>query len=185
MNETAQKSLETRFMETEVICRRCQATWQPAIAKFVNVKNDPDARLGILLKTMHHSFCPQCKTRMYIDTTFEYYDPDESLLVQIRPAWEFKAGGGEDWYLKRFEDLIHKYSDTDVRVDVVFGIDEMIEKYLGGEQGMAEAKEEWTRRKQAAIARHKERIAQHEAFVAEEPDAEGDESDKDDGSKPA
>lgn len=170
MNETAEKNLETVFVETEVVCRRCQSKWQPPIARFVNVKTDPDARLGILLKTMHNSFCPNCKTRREIETTFEYYNPDEALLVQIRPEWEFKAGGGEEWYLKRFEDLIHKYSDTDIRVDVVFGFQEMIDKYLGGEAGVAEAKAEWERRRDAAVAKFEQRQKQQQAFIADEPD---------------
>jgi hypothetical protein len=178
MNETAEKSLETRFMEIEVVCRRCQSKWQPPIAKFVNVKTDPDARLGILLKTMHNSYCPHCKTPREIETTFEYYDPDQGLLVQIRPEWEFKAGGGEDWYLKRFEDLVHKYSDTDIRVDVVFGFQEMIDKYLGGEQGVVEAKAEWEQRRAAAIARFEERSKQQQAFYEEEPEDEEGESEE-------
>jgi hypothetical protein len=161
--------LDTLFVETEILCRYCQTNWQPPIAKFVNVKTDPDARLGILIGTMHSTYCPYCKKKTFIDTTFEYYDPDQSLLVQIRPAWEFKAGGGEEWYLKRFEDLVMKYSETDVRVDVVFGFDEMIGKYLGGEQAVAEAHEEWERRKQVAAAEREQKLG-HAAFHAEEPD---------------
>lgn len=157
-------------MEFEVVCRRCQAKWQPPIARFVNAKTDPDARLGILLETMHRSYCPQCKLYQLIDTTFEYYDPDQGIVVQVRPAWEYKAGGGEEYYLKRFEDLVHKYSTTDVRVDVAFGMQDLIDRYLGGEQAVAEAREEWHRRRTAAIERHKDRTLAQEAFEAEEPD---------------
>jgi hypothetical protein len=179
MSETAQNPLSTLFAETEIVCRRCQSKWQPPIARLVNVKTDPDARLGILLKTMHHAFCPQCKTKTFIDTTFEYYDPDQELLVQIRPAWEYKAGGGEEWFLKRFEDLIMKYKDTEVRVDVVFGFDEMIQKHLGGEEAVAEAEVEWERRKEAAAAARRSRLTTQDAFAAEEPD------DEDSSEKPA
>lgn len=171
-NSTEQRSFETWFMEFEVVCRRCQSRWQPPIARFVNARTDPDARLGILLETMHRSYCPQCKLKQLIDTTFEYYDPDQELVVQVRPAWEYNAGGGEDYYLKRFEDLVHKYSDSEVRVDVVFGMQELIDKYLGGEQAVADANEEWHRRRQLAIQKHEERTLTREAFEAEEPDGD-------------
>jgi hypothetical protein len=171
MNKTVEeRSLETWFMDFEVVCRRCQSRWQPPIARFVNAGTDPDARLGILLSTMHHSYCPHCKLKQYIDTTFEYYDPDENIVIQVRPEWEFKAGGGENYYLKRFEDLIHKYSKTDVRVDVVFGMQQLIDKYLGGAAAVASAKEEWQTRRAAALKRHEERTLSREAFEPETPE---------------
>ena len=165
-----ERSLETWFMEFEVVCRRCQSKWQPPIARFVNAGTDPDARLGILLGTMHRSFCPACKLKQLIDTTFEYYDPEQNIVVQVRPEWEFKAGGGEEYYLKRFEDLVIKYSKTDVRVDVVFGQDELIQKYLGGDEAIAAAQEEWDQRREQAKQRQKDRTLAREAFEAEEPE---------------
>jgi hypothetical protein len=171
MSDTVEeRSLETWFMDFEVVCRRCQSRWQPPIARFVNCGTDPDARLGILLNTMHQSYCPQCKLKQYIDTTFEYYDPEQQLVVQVRPEWEYKAGGGEDYYFKRFEDLIHKYSKTDVRVDVVFGMKQLIDKYLGGDAAVASAKAEWEARRAAAVKRHEERTLAREAFEPETPD---------------
>lgn len=166
------RNLETWFMEFEIVCRRCQARWQPPIARFVNAGTDPDARLGILMRTMHRTYCPQCKLYQLIDTTFEYYDPEQEVVVQVRPEWEYKAGGGEDYYLKCFENLVHKYSENEIRVDVVFGMEELISKYLGGEQAVAEAQEEWHRRRAAAVQRHEERTLSREAFEAEEPDEE-------------
>lgn len=177
MSDTVEeRSLETHFMDFEVVCRRCQSRWQPPIARFVNCGTDPDARLGILLNTMHQSYCPQCKLKQFIDTTFEYYDPEQQLVVQVRPEWEYKAGGGEDYYLKRFEDMIHKYSKTDVRVDVVFGMQQLIDQYLGGEAAIAEAREEWNARHAAAVKRHEERTLAREAFEPEAPD-DADEND--------
>lgn len=171
MSDTVQEqSLETRFMDFEVVCRRCQSRWQPPIARFVNAGTDPDARLGILLESMHQSYCPHCKLKQFIDTTFEYYDPEQNIVVQVRPEWEYKAGGGEDYYLKRFEDLIMRYSKTDVRVDVVFGMDQLIEKYLGGEAAKAEARQAWETRRAAAIKRHEERTLAREAFEPEIPE---------------
>jgi hypothetical protein len=175
MSDTVQeRSLDTWFMEFEVVCRRCQSTWQPPIARFVNAGTDPDARLGILIGTMHQSYCPHCKLKQFIDTTFEYYDPEENRVIQVRPEWEYKAGGGEDYYLKRLEDLIHKYSKTNVRVDVVFGMDDLIEKYLGGAAAVAAANQEWEARRAAAIQRHEERTLAREAFEPETPDGADD-----------
>ena len=180
MNDTVQqRSLETVFMEFEVVCRRCQSTWQPPIARFVNAGTDPDARLGILLGTMHQSYCPHCKLKQLIDTTFEYYDPEDNRVIQVRPEWEYKAGGGENYYFKRFEDVVKKYSTTNVRVDVVFGMNQLIEKYLGGDEAVAAAKDEWNTRKEAAIQRHEQRTLAREAFEPEAPDS------ADGGGKPA
>jgi hypothetical protein len=176
-NTVEERSLETWFMDFEVVCRRCQSRWQPPIARFVNVGTDPDARLGILLNTMHQSYCPHCKLKQYIDTTFEYYDPEQQLVIQVRPEWEYKAGGGEKYYLKRLEDLVMKYSKTDVRVDVVFGLQQLIDKHLGGEAAVAAAHEEGQARRAAAIKRHEERTLAREAFEPEAPeDAEEDDT---------
>ncbi len=177
MSETVEeRSLDTWFMDFEVVCRRCQSKWQPPIARFVNSGTDPDARLGILLNTMHQSYCPHCKLKQFIDTTFEYYDRDQNIVIQVRPEWEYKAGGGEKYYLKRFEDLIMKYSKTDVRVDVVFGMKQLIDQYLGGDAAVAAAQDEWNSRREAAKKRHEERTLATEAFEPEAPDG-ADESD--------
>jgi hypothetical protein len=182
MTEVAAKSLETRFEEIEMTCPKCQANWQPAIARFVNVKTHPDARLGLLLDKMHHSLCPRCKAPRFIETSFEFYDPDRELIVQIRPEWEFKAGGGEDYYLKRFEDMVDKYAATDVRVDGVFGYKQMIERYLGGENAVAEARVEWERRVAEARARREE---EHARRAQQRKQSETAEERGDEESKPA
>jgi len=49
--------------------------------------------------------------------------------------------------LGRYEDLVLKYQDVDVRVDVVFGFDQLIEKYLGGQAAVQEARERWEARR--------------------------------------
>ena len=155
MSETARKpSLQTRFVEFQVVCRRCQTSWQPTIARFVNVETDPDARLGILLNRMHWSSCPRCAHEQFIDTTFEYYDPAEALVIQVRPEWEYAAGGGEDYYLKRFEDLVIAYCTIDVRVDVVFGMRQLVDQYLGGEAAVAAAWLDWNARRAASEERN-------------------------------
>lgn len=132
----------TRYAETELNCAKCRSQWTPAVADFVNVKTHPMAKEGILRKTMHHARCPSCKNYfLEIDHIWEYYDPDQQLVLQFRPAWEFRAGGGEEIYWRRLETLVEKYADEDVRVDVVFGFDEMIEKYLGGQEAVAASME--------------------------------------------
>jgi hypothetical protein len=137
---------ETSYTETELRCPKCQTLWSPPVANFVNAGTHPQARDAILRKTMHKSRCPVCKTEVNIDHIFKYYDPDENLIVQVRLGWEFRAGGGEEIYWKRLEDLVMKHAEDDVRVDIVFGFDEMIEKYLGGqpevEAAMARAEQE-------------------------------------------
>jgi phage FluMu protein Com len=159
MSDVAGRNFETRFEEIDVVCPRCQTTWQPAIARFVNVRTHPDARLGLLLNKMHHSNCPRCKSPKFIETNFEYYDPDHQLLVQIRPEWQIRAGGGEDYYLECFEQLVNKYADVDVRVDVVFGYQEIIERHLGGDDAVAEAHAEWDRRVAEARERRQREVA--------------------------
>lgn len=138
--------LETQYSEVEMRCVGCSVTWHPPVARVVNVKTHPDARLGILLGTMHRTRCPACKTPRDIEQIFDYYDPDQNLVIQIRPEWEIVAGGGEDYYWTQYENLVNKYAETDVRVDVVFGFKEMIEKYLGGDEAVAAAREEWQAR---------------------------------------
>lgn len=90
--------LPTEFSEIEMRCPPCNTTWSAPVARRVNVRTHPDARFGILLKTMHWTRCPLCKQPRQIETIFEYYDPDQRLLVQVRPEWEYHAGGGEEWY---------------------------------------------------------------------------------------
>ncbi len=145
---SAAPDLPTEFTEIEMRCPPCNAVWSAPVARRVNVRTHPDARLGILLKTIHWTRCPVCKQQRPIDTIFEYFDPDKRLLVQVRPEWEYHAGGGEDWYWARYEDLVLKYQDVDIRVDVVFGLDQLIEKFLGGEDAVRRAREEWETRQQ-------------------------------------
>lgn len=145
---SAAPDLPTEFTEIEMRCPPCNAVWSAPVARRVNVRTHPDARLGILLKTIHWTRCPVCKQQRPIDTIFEYFDPDKRLLVQVRPEWEYYAGGGEDWYWARYEDLVLKYQDVDIRVDVVFGLVQLIEKFLGGEDAVRQAREEWETRQQ-------------------------------------
>jgi hypothetical protein len=152
MSETAVADrLKTSYTETELICPKCKARWSPVVANFVNFETDPVGREGMLRKTMHHAYCPACKYHVEVEHIFSVYDPDSNTVVQVRPRWEFKAGGGEEIYWKRLEQLIEKWADQDVKVDVVFGFDELIEKYLGGEDAVAAAMERADQEKSEGI----------------------------------
>lgn len=133
---------ETKFSEVELICPRCTSMWSPPVAVTVNAGTDPEAKEGVLRGTMHKVTCPACKEHTYdIDQIWDWYDPEERLVIQFRPKWEYKAGGEEEVYLKRLEALVMKYVDYDVRVDVSFGFQDAIDKYFGGEEAVAAAKE--------------------------------------------
>lgn len=132
--ESEEDPFKTKFSEVELICPKCTAMWSPAVAVMVNAETDPQAKEGILRGTMHRSRCPRCKEHEFnIDQIWEWYDPEEKLLIQFRPGWEYKAGGEEEVYFKRLEALVLKYADHDIRVDVSFGFDDAIAKYFGGE----------------------------------------------------
>lgn len=136
---TVDDKLKTSYTETELICPKCKARWSPVVANFVNFGTDPVGREGMLRKAMHHAYCPACKFHVEVEHIFSVYDPDINTVVQVRPKWEFKAGGGEEIYWKRLEQFLLNWADHDVKVDVVFGFDELIAKYLGGEEAVAAA----------------------------------------------
>ncbi|HET7035700.1 MAG TPA: CpXC domain-containing protein [Thermomicrobiaceae bacterium] len=144
--------LETQYASIDMICPKCRSTWEAPFARVVNVGTHPEGRLGALLGTMHKSHCPACKTPRDVEVIWDYYDPERKLVIQVRPEWEFHAGGGEDWYWARYEDLVEKYKDIEVQVDVVFGFAELVEKHLGGDVAVAEAKREWEARRAAERA---------------------------------
>lgn len=132
---------QTKFSEVELVCPKCNAMWSPPVAVTVNAATDPEAKEGILRGTMHRVLCPSCKDHEYnIDQIWDWYDPEERLIIQFRPKWEYKAGGEEEVYLKRLEALIMKYVDYDVRVDISFGFQDAIDKYFGGDEAIAAAK---------------------------------------------
>ena len=130
--------LRTRFTELDLTCPRCGSIWNPGVVVLVNAETHPAVREGILRRTMHTTRCPACKQHEYkeVDQIWEYYEPEKDLLIQVRPKWEYKAGGGADLYWSRLEDLVLKYAEDEVQVDVVFGFDGLIEKYLGGEDAV-------------------------------------------------
>lgn len=119
--------------------------WDAPVVRVVNVGTDPDARLGILLQLIHKSWCPVCLTLYTVPVVFDYFDPARLLLVQIRPTWEV-AAGGPGWKAARLRELTARYAGYDVRLNVVFGYDEMIDTYLGGAIAVALAQQDYARR---------------------------------------
>ncbi|HUG14789.1 MAG TPA: CpXC domain-containing protein [Thermomicrobiales bacterium] len=149
---TTTSRFQTRYTEVELFCRKCHAKWSPVVANFINFGTDPKGREGILRKTIHHGFCPVCKTHVDIDHVFAVYDPDENLVVQVRLPWEFRAGGGEEMYWTRLEQFILDWADEDVRVDVAFGIADLIEKHLGGQAAVDAALERSAQEREEGLA---------------------------------
>lgn len=140
---------QTKFSEVELVCPKCTSMWSPPVALTVNAATDPECKEGVLRGTMHNVTCPACKNHTYdIDQIWDWYDPEERLLIQFRPKWEYKAGGGEEVYLKRLEALVMKYVDYEIRVDVSFGFQDAIDKYFGGEEAVAAAKARAERERQ-------------------------------------
>lgn len=137
--------LETELTAVDVCCRTCGARWEAPVARRVNSGTHPDARLGILLGRMHRARCPICATTHELDVIVDYYDPDQARVIQVRPTWERRAGG-EEWYWDRLEDLVGRYQDVVVRVEVVFGFAELTERHLGGPHAVAAAHQEWEAR---------------------------------------
>ncbi len=158
---------ETKFSEVELICPKCTSMWSPPVAMTVNAGTDPECKEGILRGTMHRVTCPACKEHTYdIDQIWDWYDPEERLLIQFRPKWEYKAGGEEEVYLKRLEALVMKYADYDIRVDVSFGYQYAIDKYFGGEEAVAAALERAERERQEHRAYGSIVREEHEARMA-------------------
>lgn len=159
--DTSGDPFETKFSEVELVCPKCTAMWSPAVAVTVNARTDPQAKEGILRGTMHKARCPRCKEHEYdVDQIWDWYDPEEKLIIQFRPKWEYKAGGEEEVYLKRLEALVLKYAEHDVRVDVSFGFGDAIAKYFGGEEGVAAA--------QARAQRERDEHRPYGSIVADE-----------------
>jgi hypothetical protein len=132
--------LRTQYSEVTVVCPGCRAQWSPSVVTIVNIGTDPQGREGILRGSIHRPACPRCKRIMELDHIFSVYDPERQLVVQVRPKWEFNAGGGEELYWKRLEDFVLKHAEDEVVVDVVFGYADLIDKYLGGQAAVEAAR---------------------------------------------
>jgi hypothetical protein len=145
---TPDARLMTRFSATDLICPQDDVIWRAPVADFVNFGTHPHGREGILRGTMHHAYCPVDGYHVAIPHIFEVYDPAVPFLVQVRSSWEDEAGGPK--YVQDCRAaLTETYGDLGIPLDIVFGFEELIDRYLGGqpavEAAMARAEEERAR----------------------------------------
>ena len=126
--------LATFWTEFDLYCKRCSITHYVAFCTMLNAGESPQLAEQARRHQFNYKRCPLCHTIEYVEHPWTYYDPARKLLVQVRPEWEWHAGGGEEWYAARLEDLFDKWSEYDVQIDVVFGPPQLIERYLQGEE---------------------------------------------------
>ena len=125
--------LATYWTEFDLFCRDCGITHYVNFCTLLNTDESPHLVERAKLNQMNYKRCPICKKIEYVQHPWTFYDPQRKLVVQIRPEWEWHAGGGEEWYDARLEDLFDKWSEHDVKLDVTFGPAQFIERYLKDE----------------------------------------------------
>jgi len=122
--------LATYWTELDLFCKKCAITHYVAFCTMLNAAESPHLVERARANQFNYKRCPICHTIEYVEHPWTFYDPARRLLVQVRPAWEWHAGGGEEWYAARLEDLFDRWAEHDVRIDVVFGPEQLIERYL-------------------------------------------------------
>lgn len=120
----------TRWTELDMRCPACNIIHYAPICVFLNAEESP--HLVQRIKSGHFNLkrCPLCRKIEFVDYPFTYFDPRRRLAVQVRPEWEWHAGGGEAWYAARLEDFFEQWADHDVRIDVVFSPEQLVERFL-------------------------------------------------------
>lgn len=134
--------LATYWTELDLFCRDCGITHYVNFCTLLNAAESPHLVERARANQMNYKRCPLCKKIEYVQHPWTFFDPARKLVVQIRPEWEWHAGGGEEWYAARLEDLFDKWAEQDVRLDVAFGPEQFIEKYLRDEEGEGMANDE-------------------------------------------
>lgn len=120
----------TYWSEFDLRCRDCQIIHYVPLCLFLNAEESPALVQRIISNHFNMKRCPVCRQVEYVEHPFSYYDPARKLIVQVRPEWEWHAGGGEEWYAARLEDLFDKWAEHDVRIEVVFGPQQLIDRFL-------------------------------------------------------
>lgn len=120
----------TQWTEFDLRCRDCQITHYVPFCLFLNAAESPALVQRIISGHFNMKRCPVCHKIEYVEHPFSYYDPARQLIVQVRPEWEWHAGGGDEWYAARLEDLFDKWAEHDVKIEVVFGPQPLIERFL-------------------------------------------------------
>jgi hypothetical protein len=126
--------LATFWTELDLFCRDCGITHYVSFCTLLNAEESPHLVERAKANQMNYKRCPLCKKIEYVQHPWTFFDPQRKLVVQIRPEWEWHAGGGEEWYDARLEDLFDKWSEHDVKLDVTFGPEQFIERYLRDEE---------------------------------------------------
>lgn len=125
--------LATEWTELDLFCRYCQITLHVPVCVFLNAAESPVLVQAIIAGQFNLKFCPLCNRIEPVEHPFTFFDPARKLAVGVRPAWEWHAGGGEEWYAARLENLYEVWADRldgEVRIDVVFGPEQLVERYL-------------------------------------------------------
>ena len=120
----------TQWTEFDLRCRDCQVVHYVPICLFVNAEESPALVQRIISEHFNLKRCPVCRQFEYVEHPYSYYDPARKLLVQVRPEWEWHAGGGDEWYAARLEDLFDKWAEHDIKIEVVFGPQQLIDRFL-------------------------------------------------------
>lgn len=120
----------TTWTELDMRCATCNIIHYVPVCLFLNVAGSPHLVERLRKGQFNRKRCPMCRRIEPVEHPYTYYDPSRQLAVQVRPAWEWRAGGGEEWYAARLEDFFEQWKDHEVRIDVVFGEEQLIERYL-------------------------------------------------------
>lgn len=129
-DESPSDPLSTTWTELDMRCGTCNIIHYVPICLFLNAVESPHLDERLRKGQFNRKRCPMCRRIELVEHPYTYYDPSRQLAVQVRPEWEWKAGGGEEWYAARLEDFFEQWKDHEVRIDVVFGEEQLLEKYL-------------------------------------------------------
>lgn len=123
----------TAWTELDLRCGPCNIIHYVPVCTFLNARESPELLPALLEGRLNTKRCPVCHKTELVDYPFTYFDPTRKLAVQVRSAWEWHAGGGEEWYAARLEDFFERWAVHDVRIDVVFGQEQLVERFLRDE----------------------------------------------------
>jgi hypothetical protein len=122
--------LATAWTELDLRCPTCSIVHYVPICTMLNAQESPGLVQRLIAGHFNLKRCPICHKVEFVEYPFVYYDPTRKLAVQVRPEWEWHAGGGEEWYAARLEDFFERWAAYDVQIDVVFGPERLIQRFL-------------------------------------------------------
>ncbi len=122
----------TRWTELDLRCPKCNIIHYVPVCIFLNARESPELVQRVINGQFNLKRCPLCRKIEPVDYAWVFFDPERKLAVQVRSEWEYHAGGGEEWYAARLEDFLERWAEHDVRIDVVFRQEDLIERFLQG-----------------------------------------------------